>query len=113
MSKYKIKVEIGPLDIDPPRERDRWFMHAVEEAMITDTNELSRINQVQLHQQVLYVSDILEANGKTIDKRYLVPWSLDDNWSHLIFPNKKPPQRDFTLWQEVVQSLAPRGWIQH
>jgi hypothetical protein len=46
VSKYKIKVEIGPLDIDPPRERDPWFMRAVEEAGITDTNELSRINQV-------------------------------------------------------------------
>ncbi len=113
VSKYKIKVEISPLDINPPRERDRWFMRAVEEAGITDTNELSRINQVRLHQQVLYVSDLLEANGKTIDKRYLVPWSPDDNWSRLIFPKEKPPQRDFALWWEVVQSLAPRGRIQH
>jgi hypothetical protein len=46
MSKYKIKVEIGPLDINPPRERDCWFMRAVEKAGITDTNEVSRINQV-------------------------------------------------------------------
>jgi hypothetical protein len=88
-------------------------MRAVEEAGITFTNELSRINRVRLHQQVLYVSNVLEANRKTINKRYLVPRSLDDNWSHLIFPNKKPPQRDFALWREVVQSLAPRGQIQH
>jgi hypothetical protein len=111
--RYKIKEEISPLDIDPPREGDRWFMQAVKEAGITDTNKLSRINHVRLHQQVLFVSNLLEANGKTIDKRYMEPRPTDDKWSCLIFPNEKPPQWDFALWHEAVCSLAPRGRVQH
>jgi hypothetical protein len=111
--RYKIKVEICPLDIDPPREGDHWFMQEVEEAGITDTNKLSWINCVRLHQQVLFMSDMLEANGKTIDKRYMEPRPLDDKWLCLIFPNEKPPQQDFALWREAVCSLAPRGQVQH
>jgi hypothetical protein len=98
--RYKIKVEIGPLDIDPPRKEDRWFMQAVD--------KLSWINCVRLHQQVLFMSDVLEANGKTIDKRYMEPCPPDDKWSCLIFPNEKPPQQDFALWCEALCSW-PQG----
>ena len=113
VSKYKVRVELGPLSIDPPRERDRWFMEAVESSGITNTSELNRINRVRLYQQVMYVSDVLEANGKTIDSKYLEPRPLDEKWSQYTFPTENPPTQDFTLWRQVVNSLAPRGRIQH
>ena len=91
VSKYKVRVELGPLSIEPPRERDRWFMDAVEASGITNMSELNRINRVRLHQQVLYVSDVLEANGKTIDPKYLEPRPLDEKWSQYIFPTENPP----------------------
>jgi hypothetical protein len=59
--------------IEPQRDRDRWFMLAVEETGISNMNELNRINRVRLHQQVLYVSDVLEANRKSMDSKYLEP----------------------------------------
>jgi hypothetical protein len=98
VSKYRIKVQIAPLDILPPRERDRWFMRAVEEAGITNPKELCRINRTRIHQQVLYVSDVLEANGKTIDNKYMTKRPPEDSWSRLNFPNKNPPPGDFDLW---------------
>jgi hypothetical protein len=68
-----VSIEIGPLMVEPPRDRDRWFMLAVEETGISNMNELNRIHRVRLHQQVLYVSDVLEANRKSIDSKYLEP----------------------------------------
>ena len=68
-----MNIELGPLMIEPQRDRDRWFMLAVEETGISNMNELNRINRVRLHQQVLYVSDVLEANRKSIDSKYLEP----------------------------------------
>ena len=104
---------LGPLRIEPPSDRDRWFMEAVEASGISNTSELNRINRVRLHQQVLYVSDVLEANGKTIDSKYLEPRPLEEKWSQFIFPTENPPTQDFSLWRQVVNSLAPRGRIQH
>jgi hypothetical protein len=77
VSKYKVRIKLGPLPIEPPRDRDRWFMQAVEELGLSNANELNRINRVRIHQQVLFVSDVLEANGKTIDQKYLEPRPLE------------------------------------
>jgi hypothetical protein len=34
-------------------------------------------------------------------------------WSQLIFPQEKPPVRDFCLWVNALESIAPRGCQQH
>ena len=100
VSKYKIGVQIAPLDIQPPRERDRWFMRAVEEAGINDPKELCRINRTRIHQQVLYVSDVLEANGKTIDHRYMMKRPPEDRWSNINFSNENPPPETSTFGEK-------------
>jgi hypothetical protein len=47
-------------------------MKAVQDLDILDGNELEQINRVWVHQQVLFLSNVLDAGGKYIDKRYLV-----------------------------------------
>jgi hypothetical protein len=39
-------------------------MKAVEGLGTLDVKEMIRINWVQIHQQVLYLSDVLDAGGK-------------------------------------------------
>ena len=64
---------------------------------------------MRLHQQVLYDSDVFNANGTTIDKQYLSPRSRGDKWSSYRFGLQKPPPRDFSLWKEALTQLAPGG----
>ena len=71
---------------------DKWFMRAVEDLECLEKKEVERINRVRIHQQVLYLSDILDAGGKGIDKRYLVRREQDEQWSTLIFPKENPPR---------------------
>ncbi len=71
VDKFNITVEIAPLPIRPPQEGDKWFMQAVIEAGVTNADELVKINRFQYHQQVLFVSDILDAGGKCLNKKYL------------------------------------------
>jgi hypothetical protein len=61
--RFHIEITLAPLDIKPPRTGDKWFMRALIEAGFTDEEEL--------RMQVLYLLDILEANEKTLNKRYL------------------------------------------
>ena len=80
VSRFKIEVKLSSLDISPPRKGDSWFMKAVESLNVADSKELLGINRVIIHQQVLFVSDILDASGKCIDHRYLNRRDQDEQW---------------------------------
>jgi hypothetical protein len=75
--------------------------------------ELHRLNRVRCHQQVLFVSDILDASGRAVDKKYLVLRPSRVAWPTLIFPQERPPGRDLNLWKTAVLLLAPRGCPEH
>jgi hypothetical protein len=63
VDKFNVTVEIVPIPIDLPRMGDRWFMRAVIKAGYRRPEELEIINHFQCHQQVICVSDILDAEG--------------------------------------------------
>ena len=35
----------------------------------------------------------------------------DEQWSTLVFPKEKPPQRDFALWRLVLRQVVPLGGV--
>lgn len=70
---YKIWVTITNLKILPPRAGDKFFIQAlVDEGYKGE--ELVRLNKIRVHQQVLYLSDILNTNGRSVDLKYLAQW---------------------------------------
>ena len=76
--------------------------------------ELERINRVRIHQQVLFVSDVLCAAGRYLDPQYLQMRDIDVQWStYSRFPNEQPTTSDFKLWCGALRQLAPRGRVQH
>jgi hypothetical protein len=81
VDKFDITVEIAPIPIEPPRMGDKWFMQAVIEAGYKTPEELTIINRFQCHQQVIHVSDILDAGGRCLDKKYLSCRWDDKLWS--------------------------------
>ena len=112
VKKFNITVEIAPLPVGPPRVGDKWFMKAAMEAGITNTDEQRILNRFRCHQQVLYVSDVLDAGGKCLDERYLHRRKPNETWSTLVFPQEKPPNKHLKLWRQVLYTIAPRGRIQ-
>jgi len=107
--KFNVEITLAPLDIRPPRSGDKWFMRAIIDAGFTDEEELRILNRFRCHQQVLYLSDVLEANGKSLNKRYLRKRQPSETWSNILFPNENPPNRHLTLWRAALEELAPRG----
>jgi hypothetical protein len=102
---FNITVEIAPLPVDSPRVGDKWFMQAAMDAGITNTDEQRILNRFQ----ILYVSDVLDAGGKCLNKRYLDHCKPDEIWSTLVFPQEKPPNKHLKLWRQVLYVIAPRG----
>ena len=42
-----------------------------------DTQSLCRLNRVRLHQQVIFLSDVMDVSGRAIESKYLKerPWN--------------------------------------
>ena len=110
--RLRFTIELGPTELQPPRgENDYWLMKELRN--ICTQEELVRLNRVRLHQQVIFGSDIMDAGGRSLDRKYLTEIPLEESWSSLKFPNERPPARDFKLWREILPQLRPnRGTLQ-
>jgi hypothetical protein len=97
IDKFKITVKIAPLLVGPPREGDKCFIQAAMEAGVTNPAEQRILNRFWCHQQALYVSDVLDAVCKYIDKQYLDRRWSDKTWSPLVFPLEKCPNKHLLL----------------
>jgi hypothetical protein len=108
--KFEVLIQFTDIPIEPPREGDQWLMRMFVSAGYS-ANDLLRLNRVRLHQQVLFLSDILGASGKTLDGRYVKKRRPGETWSELKFPHEQPPRKDFTFWAQALQQLVPAGGI--
>jgi hypothetical protein len=87
-------------------------MLAAVEAGITNPDKLRILNRFHCHQQVLYVSDVLDAGGKCLNRRYLDRRKHTETQSNLIFPQEKPPNKHLKLWWQALYAIAPQGRLQ-
>ena len=76
-------------------------------------DDLRRLNRVRMHQEVLFLSDVMDASGRAIDRRYLFPRPMDETWSTLSFPNEQPARKDFQLWRSAIPSIRALGGRLH
>ncbi len=67
------------------------------------------LNQVQKHQQVLFLSDILGAGGGSVDKRYLQKRRAGDCWSSIKFPRKVVTVPEIELWCRAIVHVVTHG----
>ena len=64
-------------DIRLPRAGDKMIMLEFERIGCSE-DMLERLNRVRIYMQVLFLSDVLGANGKNLDKQYLTKRRLEE-----------------------------------
>jgi hypothetical protein len=62
VDEYGVTIVLGIPDIKLPRKRDKWLMREFV-GMGYSTRELLLLNLVRIHQQVIFLSDILALPG--------------------------------------------------
>ncbi len=72
----QIDVRLADLPPQPPREQDSWLMQEFGRLNYS-SDDLQCLNRVRMHQQVLYLSDAMDASGQAIDNKYLQPRPMD------------------------------------
>ena len=75
------------------------------------TEDIHRLNRVRVHQQVLFLSDVLGASVKSLDRKYLKQRVVGEQWSTFQFPKERPPRKDFWLWQQAITQVILAGGI--
>jgi hypothetical protein len=58
--------------------------------------ELIQLKHLHCHQQVIFISDVFDASGKALDRKYLTRRCRDETWSMLIFLQENPPNQQKT-----------------
>jgi hypothetical protein len=96
----QVEIEIADLLVHPPRERDSWLMQE-----FVRSEDLQRLNCVQVHQEVLFLSDVMDASGRALDRKFLQQRPWEESWSNLSFPIKQPPLKDFKLWRMAIPQI--------
>ena len=109
---FHLTVEIKALPLHPPRENDNWLMLVFEKEGYSD-DQIIRLNRVRCHQHVIFYSDVFDARGRSLDRKYRAKRSHEEKWSELIFPLENPPGKDFRLWNDALDCIAPRGIPKH
>ena len=79
---FDTKVIFNTIKLDMPRDNDKWLMREFVKIGYSK-NDLERLNQVRIFQQVLFLSDILGAGGKSIDSQYFKRRPMHNKWSSL------------------------------
>ncbi len=105
---FRLRTEVSELPLGLPHEQDKWIMKVFVEYEFTN-NELLRPNQVRCNQQVIFYSNVFDAGGSALDRRYLERRPPGATWSTLIFPQESPPAKDYRLWQQALCLIASRG----
>ena len=96
MHRFGFKLTTNMIKFSPPREKDRWFMSAVEDLGFSE-EECRIINLVRIHQQVIFELDVFEEDGQKLDTTYLQKQPTGVKWSNLLFLTAKMQSRHFTL----------------
>jgi hypothetical protein len=108
VDRFRLQTEVSELPLGLPREQDKWIMKVFVECEFTN-DELLRLKQVRCNQQVIFYSDVFDAGGSALDRRYLERRPPGAMWSTLIFPQESLPAKDYRLWQQALCLIAPRG----
>ena len=67
---FKVVIDINDNFLKMPREGDKWIMQLFVRVGF-NKEDLLRQNRVCVNQQVLFLSCVLGASGKSLDKKYM------------------------------------------
>ena len=81
---FKVVIDINDNFLKMPRKGDTWIMQLFVRAGL-NKEDLLRLNRFRVHQQVFFLSSVLGASGKSLDKKYMTKRKPEEKWYTLRF----------------------------
>ena len=106
VSRYKITLKPPSLILpDEIKEGDSTIMQSLY-TLCYRKRDLIRINRVRNFLQVLYVSDIVEGNGRIIKNEVYLGNKSHNSVSNMKWRMERPSKLDFQAWKMAMKCLA-------
>jgi hypothetical protein len=106
LDKFGIIVQTADTSFQFPQGGDKFLMLVfMEQSHSRDT--LKWLNQVQIHLQIIFLSDILLVLGLRINPMVFQHQKSGVNHSTKKWPREEPMELDFAFWQEAVEDIRP------
>ncbi len=87
---FNLRIHIATLPLPFPRQHDTWLMEQLEAAGY-NKEELAPLNRVRCYQQVIFLSDVMDASGLDLDPKYYTKGKKRRNGPPLLSRWNTPP----------------------
>ena len=111
LDNYKFKIDIDYPTMKQPREGDD-LLSTIFTRATSDSDELRSLQRCRNKHELIFLSDIVSADGRRIDKRYLAP-PTDTPRSSLHFAEERPCSGDWATWAEFWGRFTHHGGHLH
>ena len=102
---HEIKINLPHTTLEPARLNDRALMDLARHAFSTG-RELKAINKVRMLHEVIHLSDITTANGRSLDPAFLISEPFPELRNDFTWPSKHNVfPADFTIWRIFMEYL--------
>jgi hypothetical protein len=106
LDKFDIVVQTAESPLKFPQGGDKFLMLVFTEQGHS-REALICLNRVQIHLQIIFLSNILLVLGLKIDPTGL--WCREPGVAHstMRWPREEPTESDFALWREAMENICP------
>lgn len=102
---HHIHLNLPHTELKPARQNDRAIME-IASHVFKDTNELKAINKVRMLHEVIHLSDITSANGRSLDPAFLISDPFPEKRNEYSWPDKHHVYAsDFTSWRKLMEYI--------
>ena len=102
---HQIQLNIPHQQLQPERENDRSLMELANH-VFSKASDLKAINKVRMLHEVIHLSDITTANGRSLDPAFLISDPFPEKRNDYLWPAKHHVfQTDFTIWRKFMEYL--------
>jgi hypothetical protein len=101
---FNITIQTAQSSLKFPRRGDK-FLVFIEQGHSREA--LLRLNQVRVHLQLIFLSDILSALGLMTNPTVLRRQAVGKSHSSMRWPKEEPTDSNFSLWREAVEDICP------
>ena len=105
LSEENIKIHVPHFQLEPKREHDRSLMDLAHQ-FSQSTTILRAINRVRMLHEVIHLSDITTANGKTLDTAFLRSDPFPEKKNEYSWPAQHHvTSTDYTHWRKFMEFI--------
>ena len=105
LSETEIMINVPHFNLGPQRKNDKAIMELATRYS-KSTTILRAINRVRMLHEVVHLSDITTANGKTLDTAFLRSDPFPEKRNNFTWPSKHHvSSTDFTAWRHFMESV--------